>query len=476
MKYNAFHITAAALLTGCSAFQPAETTSHLEPAQATTNAELQAVAFEQEVIPSDPGPALVAEPLQQPADLASASPPPAAVPRRLPPQQTGLTLASLEEAALANNPVVKQAHAKVRALCGKRLQAGLPPNPTIGYQGSEIGNGSAAGQQGAYVGQEFIVAHKLQRDQAIVSAEIRKAYQDVAAAERRVKTDVQARFYETLLAQRRVELAGELSRLANRAASASQALLDAQEIPVAGLLQTEVQQQNALLQAATAQNRLEQAWRELSAVLGAETLPPQPLAGDLTPLPEPLDWELELARLRTESPELSAAIAEVERARRVLNRECVEPRPNITGQVGVQYDYSSSDTITSVQIGMPLPLWNRNQGAISQARAEITRTSHNVDRLELALQQRLARAFRDYADARVTAETYLNEVLPRSQRTFQLVQSGYQEGEIGYLALLAAQQTNSQTNLAYLDALGNLWRSKVLIDGLLLEESLSAEY
>ena len=82
-------------------------------------------------------------------------------------------------------------------------------------------------------------------------------------------------------------------------------------------------------------------------------------------------------------------------------------------------------------------------------------------------------AFQQYADANMTADSYAINILPRALRTFELVQQGYQQGEVGYLDVLAAQQTFSQTNLAYLDALSSLWRSYVQIDGLLLEGSLN---
>lgn len=60
-------------------------------------------------------------------------------------------------------------------------------------------------------------------------------------------------------------------------------------------------------------------------------------------------------------------------------------------------------------------------------------------------------------------------------KTFQLVQQGFTHGEVGYLDLLAAQRTFSQTNLVYLDALGLLWQSYAEIDGLLLTGSLESD-
>jgi len=201
----------------------------------------------------------------------------------------------------------------------------------------------------------------------------------------------------------------------------------------------------------------------------------QPLVGDVSKIPESFEWEQQLSRLQTESPEIAIAMAKVARARHALNRACVEAVPDISTQLSVQYDDSTNDTIAGVQIGLPLPLWNRNQGGIRQAQAEVSEAIRNVDRVELNLQQRLADAFQQYADAYVTADSYAINILPRALRTFELVQQGYQQGEVGYLDVLAAQQTFSQTNLAYLDALSLLWKSYVQIDGLLLEGSLATQ-
>jgi len=396
------------------------------------------------------------------------------LPQPLPPTN-GLTVEVLQQMAFGNSPAVSQASARVRALRGKWVQVGLAPNPTIGYVGGEIGNEGSAGQHGGLVRQDFITAQKLQRNRAIVAAEISRAEQQLAATQTRVRTDVRKRYYVSLLAQRRVELASELVRLSTEAVSASKSLYDAEEIPLAGLLQTEVQQQNAQVLQRTAQNGLARAWRRLSVVVGGPELSIQPLAGDVGQLPELLDWEEQLARLQSQSPEVAIAMANVERARRALSRASVEAVPNINAQLRAVYDDSTNDTFATVLLRLPVPLWNRNQGGIRQAQAEVTQALRNVERVELNLNQRLADSFRQYSDAHITATTYAADILPRAQRTFDLVQQGYTQGEVGYLDLLAAQRTYSQTNLSYLDALGMLWQSYVQIDGLLLDGSLEQQ-
>jgi cobalt-zinc-cadmium efflux system outer membrane protein len=290
----------------------------------------------------------------------------------------------------------------------------------------------------------------------------------------RVQTDVREVYYAALIAQRRVDLASELLRVSGEAVKASQDLRQAQEIPQAGLLQTQVEQQNAAILSLAARNEQQAAWRRLSAVVGSE-LAETRLAGDVGQLPKLLDWDEQLARVTTSSPEVAAAIAELTRAQVALQRARVEPIPDVATQFSVQFDNATEDTIVGVQMGVPLPLWNRNQGGIRQAEAEVTQAQRNAARVELNLKQRLAAAFQEYSTARSQAETYSTEILPKSRETFELVQRGYRLGELGYLDLVTAQRTYSQTNLAYLDALNSLWRSWAEIEGLLLKDSLATQ-
>ncbi|MEX0642456.1 MAG: TolC family protein [Pirellulales bacterium] len=383
-----------------------------------------------------------------------------------------VTLHDLEQMALAGNPAVAQAEARIRALRGRWVQVGLPPNPSAGYVASEIGDEGKAGQQGGYVGQEFITGGKLRLNRAVVSQEIQQAEQQFAGMQLRVQTDVRKAYYSALVAQRRADLAAELASVSGEAVKASQELLQAEEIPRAGLLQTQVEQQNAAILALAAQNDQQAAWRRLSAVVGSD-LSIQRLTGDVGQLPGLLNWDDQLVRVTTTSPEVSAAMAELARAQTALQRARVEPIPDINTQFMVQFDNATEDTIAGVQMGIPLPLWNRNQGGIRQAEAEITQARRNADRVELNLKQRLAAAFQEYSTARSQAETYSTQILPKAKETFDLVQRGYRLGELGYLDLLNAQRTYSQTNLAYLDALGALWRSWADIEGLLLSDSLA---
>ena len=387
------------------------------------------------------------------------------------PAPTGATLAEFERLALSNNPGVAQAAARVRSLCGNWVQVGLPPNPTIGYTASEIGANDTAGQQGGFVGQRFVTGGKLQLNRAVAAQEVEQARQELAALQQRVLTDVRTAYYDALIAQRQVDLTGEIVALSDRAVESSRSLVEAQEASRVGLLQTQVQAQDARISQRRAQNELAAAWRRLTSALGMPDLSIVPLAGSLDE-EAPLDWDESLHQILNGSPEISAAVASIERARWALRRACAEVKPDVNAQVTVQKDISADEVITGVQLGVALPIINRNQGGIRRAQADITVAERNLDRLRLDLRERLATEFRQYADARFAERQYSTVILPKARETFELVTIGYQQGEIGYLDMLAAQRTFAQTNLAYLQSLRDLWRSSWRIRGQMLSGSL----
>ncbi len=162
------------------------------------------------------------------------------------------------------------------------------------------------------------------------------------------------------------------------------------------------------------------------------------------------------------------------RAQAALSRECAGRIPNVDLQAGVQHDNATRDTFASVQVGVPIPIYNRNQGNIRRAQAELTAAQHEVRRVQLALQQRLAAVFEQYATAHQQVEKYDRDIMPNAEESLKLVSSGYRQGEFSYLMLLTAQRTYFQTNLAYLDALRDLRAAAVAIEGNLLGDSLQS--
>ncbi len=381
-------------------------------------------------------------------------------------------LAEFESLALANNPTLVQASARVQAARGRRIQAGLYPNPELGYMGGEIGNEGQAGQQGGFASQEFITGQKLALSQQVASQEILQASQQFEAQRLRVLTDTRREFFSVLVAQQALRISEELVGISERATTVSEQLLEAQETGRVDLLQAEVELGSSRIALTNAKNRYLAAWRRLAAAVGVPGMTPSPISGDLTAMPPEMGWDEALIRILNESPEISAARSGIARARWALRRARAEPIPNIDVQTSVQYDNASDDTIAGVQVGLPLPLFNRNQGNIREAYANLMAAGAEVSRTELEIQDRLALVFERYATSRNQVQQYADDILPNARQSLDLVVRGYQSGEFPFLTLLTAQRTYSQANLAYLTAMDEMWASAIEIDGLLLMGSL----
>jgi outer membrane protein TolC len=125
--------------------------------------------------------------------------------------QCPLSLADLEAIALGNNPTLAQAAAQVRASRGAALEAGLYPNPIVGYEAEQIGAAGTPGEfQGGFVQQTIVTAGKLRLSRAKYSQEAYEAQILAMGQQLVVLNGVRMRFYEVLADQRMVELRREL--------------------------------------------------------------------------------------------------------------------------------------------------------------------------------------------------------------------------------------------------------------------------
>lgn len=415
-------------------------------------------------------------PVTDPAVSRSTSTP--ALPKPVPktiesPVSETYTLEALQSLALQRNPTLEQARAEIGRAHGQVVQAGLYPNPRAGYTSSDIGLEGTAGQQGVFVSQELVTGCKLPLRQAIFRADVDRAIHLVAEQEYRVVNSVRAEYYNVLATQRLREIATELVAVGEDVVETTQRRLDAMEGSRIDLLQARVALQESQLFQRTADRRHDAAWRRLEAVVGTP-LPSRQLDGDLEAEAPDFEFEQALVRLLSTSPRVLQARANIVRARAALKRAGVQPIPNVTVQASTSYDFSTDDQIAGVQIGLPLPVRDRNQGNIRSAHAEYVRSARDLERLELELRRGLADAFREYDVARARAVAFKNEILPTTRDTLRLSRQAFDGGQLDYLQLLAVQREFTRANRNYVESLGEFWASVVTIDGLLLDDGLAA--
>ena len=386
-----------------------------------------------------------------------------------------LSLADFETLAVYNSPIVQHAAARVTVAQGQHLQAGLYPNPIIGYHGVNIGNNNTSGRQAGFIQQRFVTGGKLQLDQDIECREIQVQEQRLIAARQRVLTDVRSRFYEAIVAQRREELTGQLVQIATELATSTDKLLEAEQTSENAFLQAEIEVEQASILDDNAANATLEAWHQLTAVAGEPDLPLTKLAGDIDGTFVELNLQELTDAVLDAHPLVAAARARVDKASVVIERAHRENIPDIEFLADAARTNQTGFNTAQARLAIEIPLWDKNQGNILSAQAESAAARAEVRRVELELQQRLAVVFRQYSNALHQAKRYRDRILPKSERSLELVLDGYDNGQIEYRTLLSSRQSFVEVNLAYTDSLEELQKAAALLEGQLLTDSLAAD-
>jgi cobalt-zinc-cadmium efflux system outer membrane protein len=385
--------------------------------------------------------------------------------------------------AAERNPTLRQAEASIRAAEGRRRQAGAFPNPVVGYFGEELAFRAAreTSEHGVFVEQTIPLGGKLGKSRRIFERE-REQAEAIASAQRlRVANSVRSLYFEALGAQRLVELRADLADLAREAVEITRELFNVGQADRPDLLEIEIEAERAEIEMLRAQADWEQTWRVLGALVNDPGLRPARLSGSLDEPEAALDEEQLLTLLLSESPEIKVALAGVERARAVLARQRAERAPDLFVSAGVGYnneilerDGRKTGAEGRIEVGVSLPVFNRNRGGIAAAEAELAIAERELERLRLSLRARMASSFREYRAARITAEKYRTQVLPRARQAYEMYLGNFRQMAASYPQVLIAQRTLFQVEVEYARALVELRRGAASLRGFLLAGGLDS--
>jgi cobalt-zinc-cadmium efflux system outer membrane protein len=332
-------------------------------------------------------------------------------------------------------------------------------------------NGSG-GTQGPIIGQTIVTAHKLKLARAAAEAGLVAADWQAMTRWFEVMTRVRQAYFEVLTARAEVQANEEVVKLAEDGLSAVRKLHKAELATQPDLLRAEVELEQSQVRLRSAQQRARAAWKLLATAVGVPDLPLARLKGTLDGKVPEYEWEPVVGTVLTKSSELQEAEALVGQNERLLTRAVAERVPDLKVSVRPFYSYIDHDSEVKFEAGAALPLFNRNQGNIAAARADLERSQHELRQVELRLTDRLTAAFQRYRDAKQQVEAYQKKIVPHALESLKLVRKGYdkQDPRYDYTAVLQSQQILAQARLAYVQALGSLWRAAVDIAGLLQEK------
>lgn len=392
---------------------------------------------------------------QAPAERPAA--PEAAGPEAAEPR-AGLDLRQALALALRHNPTLAAFAWDVRAAEARELQAGLWPNPEAAVDVENVGGSLPRFRESETtisLAQTILFGGKRSRALHVAAAERQLAGWAYEARRLDVFSEVVQGFVAVLGAQEKIRIAEETRGIAQAVLTAADKRVTAGEAPSVERTRAAVAHAQAATELGRAKQELQTARVRLATMWGSA----QPVFSEATGtlecqvVPPPLAV---LQQRLAENPELMSAAIEVVKRQAALALERAKRIPDVSVLAG--YRRIEGDKVDTAVFGVsaPLPLFDRNQGNIREARANLARAEWQRKAAVVQVQAALAEAHSELATALEERRSFAERVLPGATEAFQKTQQGYQQGSFDYLELLTAQETLAQTRASYLEALVRL--------------------
>lgn len=393
-----------------------------------------------------------------------------------------VTLEQVQKLASESNPTLRQAEAEIHSAKARQQQAGLYPNPTVGYTGDEIRGGSVGGgKQGFFLQQTVVTGGKLGLSRELHAKDVKLAEMEAEEQKIRVQTAVKMSFLRVLAAQELLDALRDIARIAQDATETQRRLMNTGQADESEVLEAEVEAQRMRMAARMQENTQREEWRSLAAVIGRPEFPLAAVAGNLENEWPELNEEQTVDAIAKESPGVRIAGAAEEHAHSVLARAKREAIPDVQVRGGMEYNHELLGSVPFAkgwegiaEVAVQIPLFNRNQGSVAAARADIDRAGQEKNRIALTLRERAASAVDRYANARLMAVEYRDEILPRSKKAYRLMVEKYGQMLASYPRVLEAQRKLYELQIEYIAALEGVWTNGIALQGYLLTDGLEA--
>lgn len=396
--------------------------------------------------------------------------PSASAPQALPPalreSNEPFTLSRLEQLADEYHPILPRDRAQVDAALGAATQAGLWPNPRYYDANPQTYAGRFALQ---YVGfsQVIPVAGKKRLDQAAGNEVARQTEFNYFQDRYLLFTNIRMQFYQVLSDQRRIQVLEELVQVLQQSYETGQQKIKAGQSTRTDVLLLKLQLQRAQANLLNTRALLEADRKQLGALVGIPGLVDREVAGQFSGDYPFFDEEGIKRYVTQQHTQVRIAQAVVSQRRFQIRRAKVEPIPNPYIGPAYQYGMVAGAEQFWLNIQFDIPIWNRNQGGIRQARGNLKAAEENLMTITYDLLNRTHDLFGQYQGARAVVRKYEEEILPNARELLRLARQGYDKGLTDIAVFLQAQRAVVQANLDYVDALTNLWFSAVQLGGLL---------
>lgn len=389
-------------------------------------------------------------------------------------ETTTLSFDQAVSKTLALSPRLRINDSEVEEFAGAKTQTLLYPNPLFAYSVENVfGNKNWHGWNAAESRYELAQLVELggKRDFRYKTAKFQYYAVEAGfeAKQLALLNQLLKRFTQVVAAQENIQLAESQTKIAEEVYRTVVAKVEAGKVSL-------IQQNKAEIAFSTAKINLQRATtaflkaRERLALLWGAACPKFDTV--IFPFYEinlPISLEECLTDLRG-NPELIRSQMEHYAAHQNLKLAQAFATPDVTFTIGYKRLQDTGNKGMILGASIPLPVFNRNQGNVQKARAQLNKTHDQFIELELALENKLSIAHKELMRAYLEAREIKTTVLKAAIQSFELAEMGYKEGKFEYLDMLDSQKTLFEVRERYIQALLNYHQSIADIQYLNLQE------
>ena len=381
-----------------------------------------------------------------------------------------ITLADALARTLRGSPELAAYNFELRAAEARILQAGLRPNPELNLD-TENPTGSGAFKNGDQMQNTLTLSQLIElggkRPARIFEAEAGRAVVEWDYQVKRVavlKTTTLA-FIDALAAQRRLELAEEVVKVSGEAVTLTEQRVSVGKASAVESIRAKVAVSSAQIEAEQARRDIATARGNLAAQWGSKEADFGAVRGDLTQHKGAPSLHTLRQRLLG-NPDLARWTAEREKREAILAKERTLARADFTLMAGPRMVGKGEDATFVAGFSFPLPISNRNQGNIAEARANLDKLNEEKREAEARAFAALNEGFQKLIGAIREIAILEESVIPGAQDAEKQLNDGYAAGRFTQFEVLDARRTLNTARVQQLRALADFQKARADLDAL----------
>jgi cobalt-zinc-cadmium efflux system outer membrane protein len=392
------------------------------------------------------------------------------VPQPLPGAETlSLTVDDAMALFLKQNLDLLIAQYGIDSAKGLEVTSKLFPNPNLSVDltGSTTQSFRDVGAVSFRVDQLFELAGKRGYRQESARFGVQSAEAAFVDAVRTLGFAVKDAFYHVLQAMQKLELAKQNSANFAEVVKINDIRFKKGAIPEVDLIKLRVQLVDFQNQVITATQDFLAAQNTLKGLLRVRPIVELVLKGELDYTARALSLETLRADALTSRPDVLLKTRTVSQKTADLKLARAFRVPDITlGADTTIQGPQGPNTPHQYGFGLsvPLPLFNRNQGGILQAEADLRSAQTDLEKTRLQVEIDVENAYRDFTQTQMLVQAYRGGTVNDAKEVKEIATKAYQRGGTTILDLLDAFRTFNTTMQGYIDALYTYQRSLLEID------------